>query len=114
MPNYTLLIIHYTLILFFSLNISNNISLADLATLLSIDFYEFTSKSSWHSLKLTPWCENIAECITFLVLLADEWLYSWLALAFTLELPENLTSHWCNYGISLGVLELSELSWCLC
>ena len=76
------------------LDVSDNIALAHLAALLGIDFYEFTTQSGRYSLKLTPWSEDVAEGITFVVLLADEWLYSWLALALALELPENLTGYW--------------------
>ena len=82
MPIYTLLFIIYHLFFILALNVSDDIALADLAALLSIDFHELTTKSGWHCLKLTPWSEDVAEYVAFLVLLADEWLYGWCALAF--------------------------------
>ena len=94
-----------------SLDISDNIALAHLAALLGIDFYELAAQCCRDGFKLAPRSLDIAEGITFLVLLTDEWLYSWLALALALELPENLTGYWCYDSISLGMLELCELSW---
>ena len=59
--------------------------------------------------KLAPRSLDIAEGITFFIFLADEWLYSWLALALALELPEELAGYWCHDGICLGMLELCKL-----
>src|SRR3712207_3466265 len=95
--------------LMFSFDIGNHVTLLNLGTLLGVNFHKFAAQRSVYLYKLAPRCHDVAEHVTLVVCLANEWLDSRCGLALALELPEDLTLHRSHDGIGLGVLELGKL-----
>ena len=88
-----------------ALNVCEGLSLLYLCALLCNHLNEFSAQCCGDGLNLSPWCLDVAERLSLVVVLSDERLDAWCALAVAVELVEYLSLDGCHECVCLGVLE---------
>ena len=93
----------------FALDPGDSITLTDVLTWLNANVNKFATHCSWDFYNLTPLGLQIAEWLTFLIFLTNEWLNAWCKNTLATKAPQQLTCEWSLNSIGLGMLNSVDL-----
>ena len=99
------MILLYGLTLRFPFNPSQHVATMNEGSLLGSNLYKTTANACGNGDELAPRCLYVAQNITFLVLLSDEWFEAGYTLVTTLKLIEDLSVDGTYHSVGFCMLE---------